>query len=95
MSAAPRYTYVAVAGAAIFGPPGGESLHRALKVVHELRSGKMEWIGKERWAEVERILQLGSSGRRYWRWRDGAWSTDFWRTPTAADLARWDGGEGR
>jgi hypothetical protein len=40
-------------------------------------------------AEIERVLEVGNNGRRYWRWRDGKWSLDFTSKPSEQDLEKW------
>ena len=76
-----KYQYQAVTGAGVWGNPG--TLADAKSRVKALRS---KWPS----AEVERIAIAGAIGRRYWRFRSGKWSLDFWTDPSPADLEKWN-----
>jgi hypothetical protein len=77
----PYYLYRAVSGASVWG--GECSLREARQRVCALR---VKWPE----AEVERILKLEYSSRRYWRWRKNGWSVHDHYDPTPDDLAKWD-----
>ncbi len=74
------YLYQTVSGASIWNAPTtlASAAARAVSL----------WA-KYPDAEVERIQQVGSHARRYWRWRKGKWSLAFHTDPTPDDLARW------
>ena len=78
-----KYEYQAVAGAGLWCRP--TTIHKAKADVQKLRSARHP----EPNAEVERVLSLENNARRYWRWRNGKWSTRFWDDPTDCDLAKW------
>jgi hypothetical protein len=77
------YLYQPVEGAIVFWPSGPRSIVKAKRAVVGLRArGHSQ-------AEVERVLLVGNHGRRYWRWRNGSWSTEKHYDPLPADLQRW------
>lgn len=82
-----KYIYNVVAGAVVYAPD-----YKTLPAA-KARAIKMRAEGGDRWpwneVEVERCERVGISGYRFWRWRDGAWTTEFWREASADDLAHW------
>ncbi|GAC1508472.1 MAG: hypothetical protein NVS1B6_15880 [Steroidobacteraceae bacterium] len=76
----PKYTYQPVAGALVWNE--AKSMQAAVALVRRFRK---EWPE----AEIERVAHVGFNGKRYWRWRDDKWTTEFWRDPAPSDLARW------
>lgn len=77
----PSYKYRAVSGVAVWGEPTGLS-----QTMHHVDALRPVWPH----AEIERVMSVADNGHRYWRWRSGKWSTDFWTDPSPADLARWE-----
>lgn len=78
-----KYQYQAVCGALVCG--GLCSINKAKIFVRSLRD---KGVGN---FEVERVQQLPTGGRRYYRWRNGRWSIDNHYNPTVADLTHWEG----
>jgi hypothetical protein len=76
-----QYLYWPVAGASVFWrEPYG--LHKAKAAIPGLRK---QWPE----AEVERVKLFNNNSRRYWRWRNGKWSTENHYDPSPADLEKW------
>ncbi len=83
-----KYFYCSVSGASVWGTWG--SFQKALRNVYKLRNGTFSIeIPNIKNAEVERMIKVGFSGQRYWRWRNKKWDTATWTEPTETDLERW------
>ena len=78
------YLYRVVDGAGVFGSP--KSIKAAKASLRE-SCKRISLITAT--AELERVLQIGNRGHRYWRWRNRKWSTKCWTDPTPEDLSRW------
>lgn len=78
-----RYLYWPVAGASVWWREA-DTMKRAKAALRTLRQ---QHPGYD--FEIERVLLLNNNARRYWRRRNGKWSTENHFDPTAADLAHW------
>jgi hypothetical protein len=78
----PKYLYQAATIGAIFQSGPSDMKHARAAVAAHRRN----WPE----VEVERVLEVGACGHRYWRWRSGRWTTDITSDPKPSDLKRWD-----
>ena len=77
-----HYLYWPVAGAIVFWREA-HSLPKAKAAISSLRHRHPD-------AEIERVLLLNNNARRYWRWRNGKWSTaGHFDDVAPSDLAHW------